>query len=61
MIRLFRHYLPLPILLLVVTEAAVLFASAYVGTALRFAGEHGDLKLVGPILPRALIFTCVKR
>ena len=60
MIRLFKHYLPLPILLLVLTEAAVLFTSMYIGTTLRFVGgEHGDFESVGPIFPRALIFTLV--
>src|SRR3990172_3006552 len=60
MIRLFKHYLPLPILLLVLTEAAVLFTSMYIGTALRFVGgEHGDFESIGPIFPRAIIFTLV--
>jgi sugar transferase (PEP-CTERM system associated) len=60
MIRLFKHYLPLPILLLVVIEAAVLFASMYVGTALRFAGgESQYFLLVGSIFPRALVFSIV--
>lgn len=60
MIRLFRHYLPLPLLLMAIIEAAVLFASVYVGTALRFVGgERGYYVSVGPIFPRALIFTFV--
>jgi sugar transferase (PEP-CTERM system associated) len=59
MIRLFKHYLPLPILLLVMTEAAVLFASMYAGTALRFAGGGNYFSSVGPIFPRALVFSFV--
>ncbi|MBI3546666.1 MAG: TIGR03013 family PEP-CTERM/XrtA system glycosyltransferase [Gammaproteobacteria bacterium] len=60
MIRLFKHYVPLPILLLALTEAAVLFACMYLGTALRFVGgEHGDFQSVGPIFPRAVVFTAV--
>jgi len=59
MIRLFKHYVPLPLLLLVITEAIVLFSSVYVGTLLRFTGGHGDIASVGPILPRALVFTLV--
>jgi len=60
MIRLFKHYVPLPLLLLVITEAVVLFSSMYVGTALRFLGDrYGVFGSVGPILPRALVFTFV--
>jgi sugar transferase (PEP-CTERM system associated) len=61
MIRLFKHYVPLPLLLLIITEAAVLFSSMYAGTALRFVmgGRYGDIAVVGPLLPRALIFTLV--
>ncbi len=60
MIRLFKHYIPLPILLLVVIEAAVLFASMYAGTALRFVGgESQNFLLVGPIFPKALVFSLV--
>jgi sugar transferase (PEP-CTERM system associated) len=60
MIRLFKHYVPIPLLLLVITEAVVLFLSMYAGTALRFiSGRYGDIESVGPILPRALVFTLV--
>ena len=59
MIRLFKHYLPLPILLLLVIEAAVLFVSMYAGTALRFAGGGSHFSSVGPIFPRALVFSLV--
>lgn len=59
MIRLFKHYVPLPLLLLAFTEAAVLFSSMYAGTALRFAGYGRDFLSVGPIFPRALVFSLV--
>jgi sugar transferase (PEP-CTERM system associated) len=60
MVRLFKHYIPIPILFLVVSEAATLFASTYVGTALRFVDwVHSEFESVGPIFPRALIFTLV--
>src|SRR3989344_5417706 len=59
MIRLFKHYVPLPLLLLALTEAAVLFASMYAGTALRFAGGGNYFSSVGPIFPRAMVFSLV--
>jgi sugar transferase (PEP-CTERM system associated) len=60
MIRLFKHYVPLPLFLMAVTEAVVLFGSMYLGTGLRFLWEDsGDIRLIGPILPRAIIFTLV--
>lgn len=60
MIRLFKHYVPLPLFLMAVMEAAVLFMSMYAGTALRFAVEDpGDFEAVGPIFPRAVVFTLV--
>jgi sugar transferase (PEP-CTERM system associated) len=60
MIRLFKHYVPLPLFLMAITEAAVLFGSMYLGTGLRFLWEDsGDIRLIGPILPRAIIFTLV--
>ena len=60
MIRLFKHYLPLPLLLLALTEVAVVFASMYAGTALRFVGgESSYFTSVGPIFPRALVFSFV--
>ena len=60
MVRLFKHYVPLPLLLLAITEAVVMFSSMYVGTALRFTGgQYGDFESAGPTLPRALIFTFV--
>jgi sugar transferase (PEP-CTERM system associated) len=61
MIRLFKHYVPLPLFLLAIAEAVVLFVSMYAGTVLRFSmgGEEGDIELVGLIYPRALVFTFV--
>jgi len=60
MIRLFKHYLPLPILLLVVIETVVLFASMYAGTALRFTGTESQyFSSVGPISHKALVFCLV--
>lgn len=60
MIRLFKHYVPLPLFLMAVTEAAILFGSMYAGASLRFLWEDvGDIRLIGPIFPRALVFTAV--
>jgi sugar transferase (PEP-CTERM system associated) len=60
MIRLFKHYVPLPLFLMAVTEAVVLFGSMYAGTAVRFVWEDpGDFESLGPIFPRAIIFTLV--
>lgn len=59
MIRLFKHYVPLSLFLMVITEAAVLFGSMYLGTKLRFIweGPGGAESIIGPISPRALVFT----
>lgn len=60
MIRLFKHYVPLPIFLMAITEAAVLFGSMYAGTAARFVWDDlRDIETLGPIYPRALVFTFV--
>jgi sugar transferase (PEP-CTERM system associated) len=61
MIRLFKHYVPLPLLLLAVTEAIILFSSVYAGVALRFMSTdlEGHKGSVGLIFPKAVIFTVV--
>jgi sugar transferase (PEP-CTERM system associated) len=57
-IRVFRHYLNLPILVLGCFESAALMAAVFLAALLRF---HGSLEeataSVGPILPRAVAFT----
>ncbi len=55
MIRIFRHYIPAPLVLLAVAEFAILFLSAYLGVIIRFGGAT-DIEWVGPILPRAAVF-----
>lgn len=58
MIRIFRHYIPLQLVLLAAAELLILFLSAYLGVAIRFGGStHVDW--VGPILPRAMVFALV--
>lgn len=60
MIRLFRHYIPTSLVFLAITEIVILFSSVYAGITLRFVGgEHGDIESIGPIFPRALVFTGV--
>ena len=59
MIRIFRHYVPVQIVLLAAVEAAILIASIYLAVALRFVGDSTDLLSVGPIAPRAVLFAFV--
>lgn len=59
MIRLFKHYVPLPLFLMAMAEALVLFGSMYAGTLARFWEDLDDIELIGPIFPRALVFTAV--
>lgn len=57
MIRLFRHYIPLPLLLMAVTEVIVLFFSVYAGVAVRFMSTDIDAHHeLSPIFPKAVIF-----
>jgi len=57
MVRIFRHYVPVQLVLLALLEGALLFGAIYVGVALRFVGD--GLPLIGPIYPRAIVFAAV--
>ena len=61
MIRIFRHYVPGKLVALAAIEAAMLFASVYLGAVLRFlAPDSGDVvHRVGGILPHAIGFTVI--
>ena len=60
MIRLFKHYVPLPLLLLAIAEAIIFFSSTYLGVAFRFSTLNvTDIISVAPIFPKALIFAFV--
>ncbi|MHB8534182.1 MAG: TIGR03013 family XrtA/PEP-CTERM system glycosyltransferase [Sulfuricaulis sp.] len=60
MIRIFKHYIPTSLLLLAIAEALILLTSVDVGVALRFTELHpGNIQYVGPILPKALVFTLI--
>ena len=59
MIRFFRHYVPLNLLLLVLAEALILGGAIYAGVSARFF-EAGTIPPdLNPLLPKALTFTLV--
>lgn len=58
MVRIFRHYVPVQLVLLAMLEAAVFYGAIYLGVALRF--EVGDLyPIKEPIWQQAAVFTVV--
>jgi sugar transferase (PEP-CTERM system associated) len=60
MIRIFRHYVPVQLVLLAAAEAAILILSLYLAVALRFAGgDVTEYLLAGPIAARAVLFAFV--
>ncbi len=60
MIRFFRHYVPLNLVLLIVVEALILVAAIYGGVALRFSDAGMTIpKDLQPLLPKALAFSVV--
>ncbi|MBI2379324.1 MAG: TIGR03013 family PEP-CTERM/XrtA system glycosyltransferase [Gammaproteobacteria bacterium] len=56
MIRLFRHYIPLSLLLLGSFEFVVLFAAVYLGVNLRFSGVPGAELSSVSLVYKALVF-----
>jgi sugar transferase (PEP-CTERM system associated) len=58
-IRFFRHYVPLNVLLLVLVEALILSGSIYAGVNARFLDGGAIPAGLNPLLPRALTFTAV--
>lgn len=60
MIRIFRHYVPVQLVILAAAEAAILVLSMYLGVAVRFVSDDVTGALTGgPIITRAVIFACV--
>ena len=60
MIRIFRHYVPVQLVVLATAEAAILILSMYLGVALRFVGDGvTEILTVGPIAARAGLFAFV--
>jgi len=58
-IRFFRHYVPLNLLLLMLLEALILGGAIYVGVSARFLDAGGIPDDLAPLLPKALTFTLV--
>jgi len=59
MIRFFRHYVPLNLLLLVLIEALILGGAIYAGVSARFLESGVVPELLSPLFPKALTFTVV--
>ncbi|WP_038058081.1 TIGR03013 family XrtA/PEP-CTERM system glycosyltransferase [Thiobacillus denitrificans] len=59
MIRFFRHYVPLNLLLLMSIEALILGGAIYAGVNARFLDSGTIPDNIGPLLPKALAFTAV--
>lgn len=61
MIRIFKHYVPVPLLLLALIETIVFFSSMYAGAYIRFFlnSYWEGLQYIGPIYPRAILFTVI--
>ena len=58
--RIFRHYIRIPLLLLGITEFLIFVGSIYAGAHLRFYYDPGEIHTsIGWLLPRALMFGCV--
>jgi len=57
MVRIFRHYVPVQLILLALLEGAIFFAVIYAGAIFRF--EPGEMKQILPIWPRAGVFAVV--
>jgi sugar transferase (PEP-CTERM system associated) len=58
-IRFFRHYVPLNLLLLVMLEALILCGAMYLGVSARFLDSHAIPDDLNPLLPKATAFTLV--
>jgi sugar transferase (PEP-CTERM system associated) len=58
-IRFFRHYVPLNLLLLIVTEALILGGAVYAGVSARFLDGYQVPDELQPLLPKAATFTVV--
>jgi len=60
MLRLFSHYIPASLVVLVLAEAIVLYFSVYLGIELRFYGDSDkadSISLLEPVNTKALIFS----
>jgi len=60
MVRIFKHFVPAAILVLVLAEGAMLLGSMYLGVELRFIGADYYLpKEILPIFPKAITYAAV--
>lgn len=60
MVRVFKHYVPMQLVLLALIEGLIFAGALYLGVVLRFATDDPmDLVLVGPIYPRALAYAAI--
>jgi len=60
MIRLFRHYVPTPLIVLAAVEAVVFVLSVYLGVELRYYSDGPvDMDVAIKIAPRAFVFALV--
>ena len=58
--RIFRHCIRIPLLILGMTDFLILLGSVYAGAHLRFYYDPGEIAAsIGWLLPRALVFGCV--
>lgn len=58
MIRIFRHYIPISLIMLCAVEVLVFGLSIYIGVGLRFLGDDDtSVQMIGPLAPKALVFS----
>lgn len=58
-IRIFQHYWHLHLALLAVIEGVIFFSAPYAAAILRFNSEPWAERMLGPMLPRGVLFACV--
>ncbi|MEM9058325.1 MAG: sugar transferase [Pseudomonadota bacterium] len=59
LVRIFNHYVPLPLLMLGLVEAVLLIASVYAGVALRIALYGPGAESLGPLFLRGVVYAVV--
>jgi sugar transferase (PEP-CTERM system associated) len=58
-VRIFRHYLHLPIVFLAIAESLVFFGLPYLAAYLRFGADRAEIEYLGALWPRAVLFAAV--
>jgi sugar transferase (PEP-CTERM system associated) len=60
MVRVFKHFVPVQVLILVLADALILFGSMYLGIALRFyGGDTVGMEMILPIFPKAAAYSVI--